>query len=113
MSRQGRSVALIMALVVACGGRDETHVAAPASVSRQTDVALRSQTVQSAPETPHIPPLDWQPCADGFECATALLPRDDARPRAGRLAVAVTRLPVRDRERRIGRLFVNFRRARR
>ena len=52
--------------------------------------------------------LDWEPCAEGFECATFKVPRDYDRPRGDKLALAVTRLPATDPERRIGSLFVNF-----
>ncbi len=54
------------------------------------------------------PELEWTACADGFECATALVPRDYDDPNGPTLALAVTRLPARDTEHRIGSLFVNF-----
>ena len=40
---------------------------------------------------PPVPVLDWQPCHDGFECATADVPRDYDRPApAARAAPAST-----------------------
>jgi pimeloyl-ACP methyl ester carboxylesterase len=54
--------------------------------------------------------LAWAPCADaaGFDCATAQVPKDYARPRAGQLSLALVRLPATDPSRRVGSLFVNF-----
>jgi pimeloyl-ACP methyl ester carboxylesterase len=54
------------------------------------------------------PSLQWAPCANGFECADALVPRDYADPRGPKYRVAVTRLPARDAALRIGPLFFNF-----
>jgi pimeloyl-ACP methyl ester carboxylesterase len=54
------------------------------------------------------PALEWEPCADGFECATFTVPRDYDRPRGDTLDLAVTRLPATDQNQRIGSLFVNF-----
>jgi pimeloyl-ACP methyl ester carboxylesterase len=54
------------------------------------------------------PSLEWTACADGFECANALVPRDYANPNGPKLRLAVTRLPAQDQEHRIGSLFVNF-----
>jgi pimeloyl-ACP methyl ester carboxylesterase len=54
--------------------------------------------------------LDWAPCADaaGFDCATAQVPKDYARPHGGQIHLALVRLPATDPSRRIGSLFVNF-----
>ena len=52
--------------------------------------------------------LHWQPCGDGFECASAAVPRNYAQPHGSTFRLAVARSPARDRERRIGSLFVNF-----
>jgi pimeloyl-ACP methyl ester carboxylesterase len=54
------------------------------------------------------PDLDWQDCGGGFQCATARLPLDYAKPRGETLGVAITRLPAQNRRERIGSLFVNF-----
>ena len=54
------------------------------------------------------PALDWQPCEPaGFECATAAVPRDHARPQGPKLELAMIRWPASDRENRIGSLFLN------
>ena len=54
------------------------------------------------------PVLDWQPCEPaGFECATAEVPRDHARPQGAKLELAMIRWPAGDRENRIGSLFLN------
>jgi pimeloyl-ACP methyl ester carboxylesterase len=53
--------------------------------------------------------LAWEACGEeGFECATARLPRDYDHPGGRKLEIAVTRLRATDPERRIGSLFVNF-----
>jgi hypothetical protein len=43
--------------------------------------------------------LRWSDCGDGFQCATAKVPKDYGRPREGTLDIA---------EHRIGSLFVNY-----
>ena len=55
-----------------------------------------------------VPALAWANCADGFQCATAAVPRDYTRPRGPKTNLAVTRLPARNAAQRIGSLFVNF-----
>ena len=55
-----------------------------------------------------VPTLAWTDCAEGFQCATAALPRDYSRPRGPKVNIAVTRLPARNTAQRIGSLFVNF-----
>jgi pimeloyl-ACP methyl ester carboxylesterase len=62
----------------------------------------------SAARAAQAPVLDWQPCAEGFECATAEVPRDYTRPNGPKLRLAVTRLTAQDQASRIGSLFVNF-----
>ena len=54
------------------------------------------------------PDLAWQTCtADGWECATAAVPKDYRQAR-GTLELAVTRLPAADPAKRIGSIFVNY-----
>lgn len=57
-------------------------------------------------QAPHV--LHWADCGDGFECATATVPLDYARPKAGTLDIAVTRMPAKEPDKRLGSLFVNF-----
>ena len=52
--------------------------------------------------------LDWQDCADGFQCTSFDVPRDYAVPEGPTIALAVIRLPATDPSRRIGSLFINF-----
>ncbi len=54
-----------------------------------------------------VPELDWTACEDGFECATARVPLDHARPQGRQIELAVVRRPATDPERRIGSLFLN------
>jgi len=60
-----------------------------------------------APAEAQVPTLRWTDCGEGFECATARVPRDHARPGGPSLRLALIRLPAQDRARRIGSLFVN------
>jgi pimeloyl-ACP methyl ester carboxylesterase len=70
--------------------------------------ALLTTLVAAPTAAAQVPPLDWQDCGGGFECATAEVPRNYARPHGPTLEIAVTRLPAQDPENRIGSLFVNF-----
>src|SRR4051794_4519984 len=54
-----------------------------------------------------VPTLHWTDCHHGFECATAVVPRDYARPSGPTFRLAVIRRPARDRANRIGSLFLN------
>lgn len=51
--------------------------------------------------------LAWEPCEDGFECATLEVPLDHRRPRRGTIDIAVVRRPADDPAARIGSLLVN------
>jgi pimeloyl-ACP methyl ester carboxylesterase len=57
---------------------------------------------------PPVPTLSWTDCGAGFECATAQVPRNYARPHGSKIEIALTRLPAQDTSHRIGSLFVNF-----
>ena len=52
--------------------------------------------------------LRWRDCDDGFQCATAAVPKDYDRPNGGTLDIAVIRKPATDTKHRIGSLFVNY-----
>ena len=52
--------------------------------------------------------LRWEDCGDGFQCATAAVPKDYGKRRDGTLDIAVIRKPATDRKHRIGSLFVNY-----
>ncbi|HEY1273313.1 MAG TPA: alpha/beta hydrolase [Thermoleophilaceae bacterium] len=53
------------------------------------------------------PDLQWVACYEGFECATAHVPRDYARPHGAEFELALIRKPASDREHRLGSLFFN------
>jgi pimeloyl-ACP methyl ester carboxylesterase len=57
-----------------------------------------------------VPTLKWRACpnAEGFQCASASVPKDYAFAGKGKIRLALTRLPATDRQHRIGSLFVNF-----
>ena len=59
------------------------------------------------PEGVHVHGLDWRACDDGFECATAEVPRDYARPHGAKLRLAVIRHRALDQAHRIGSIFLN------
>src|SRR5215510_487563 len=65
----------------------------------------------SAAAAAPVPVLDWQPCADpdqqGFDCATAQVPRDYGDPQGATLDLAVIRHPATDPDHRLGALFYN------
>jgi pimeloyl-ACP methyl ester carboxylesterase len=52
--------------------------------------------------------LQWEDCGDGFQCATATVPKDYDKPKDGTLDIAVIRKPATDTKNRIGSLFVNY-----
>jgi pimeloyl-ACP methyl ester carboxylesterase len=51
--------------------------------------------------------LSWSDCSQGFQCATAQVPRDYANPTGPAISLALIRLPASDPAHRIGSLFVN------
>jgi len=61
----------------------------------------------TTPEGVPIPRLDWRDCDDGFQCATADVPRDYSRPRGPTVRLALIRRPAVDQAHRIGSLFLN------
>lgn len=54
-----------------------------------------------------VPTLDWQACDDGFECASAAVPLDYARPNRATYHVALIRKPAANPGKRLGSLFTN------
>lgn len=53
------------------------------------------------------PTLDWHDCDPGFQCATAKVPRDYARPNGPTIDLAVIRWPAKNQADKIGSVFVN------
>jgi pimeloyl-ACP methyl ester carboxylesterase len=51
------------------------------------------------------PKLDWKPCDDGFECATAKVPLDYDHPSGRKLELALTRARAADPKTRLGSVF--------
>jgi pimeloyl-ACP methyl ester carboxylesterase len=82
----------------------EDETAVPTAPDRAIPQAVDLATTAAPP----IPALAWVDCGNGFQCATASVPRDYARPRGPTVNLAVTRLPARNAAQRIGSLFVNF-----
>lgn len=64
-------------------------------------------TAVPAGGVPAVPALRWVPCAKGFQCATATVPLDYARPGGATVHLAVIRHPATDPAHRIGSVFFN------
>ena len=73
---------------------------------RKTLAALLAAGAMSAGDA-QAAPLDWTPCDDGFQCATAQVPLDYDKPAGPKLSLALIRLPASDPAQRIGTLFTN------
>ncbi|WP_324198835.1 alpha/beta hydrolase [Nocardia amamiensis] len=90
------ALAIVLPAVSACAGTPSRHESAIADLVAQADAAP-------------TPRLDWARCAEPrlskFECATAAVPVDYARPDGPTLPLAVVRQRATDPERRIGTLF--------
>ncbi|WP_281876861.1 alpha/beta hydrolase [Nocardia sputorum] len=86
----------LLPVLSGCGGPPSRHESAVAELVAQADAAP-------------TPRLDWAPCADPglsrFQCATAQVPVDYARPDGPTLGLAVVRQQATDAQRRIGTLF--------
>ncbi len=95
-----RPLAAVLAITTATAMFTGQPVAAAAPVGSEI-VAVQN----IAPAA--VPVLEWTPCRDGFECATATLPLDYDRPAATQIALSVIRLPAADPTQRIGSIFAN------
>jgi pimeloyl-ACP methyl ester carboxylesterase len=66
-----------------------------------------SRHPDAPPRTAAVPTLDWQPCENGFFCATATVPLDYAHPTGSTIQLAVIKHPATDPAHRIGSVFFN------
>lgn len=96
--RPGRAAAGLLAAALLAGPL--AGPTAPAAAAPPPSTALPQV---HAP----VPVLDWTDCGGGFQCATATVPVDYARPRGATLDLALIRRPAADPARRIGTLFAN------
>ncbi len=73
--------------------------------------AIAGPAAAQAAATAPVPALHWKPCAErgeeGFDCATARVPLDYARPRGRTIDLALIRHKATDPAHRIGTLFFN------
>ena len=69
-------------------------------------VGLAATPATAAP-APAVPNLNWQPCDDGFSCATATVPLDYAHPAGATIHLAVIKHPATDPAHRLGSVFYN------
>jgi pimeloyl-ACP methyl ester carboxylesterase len=86
-----RCIAILIALLASLAA-----VAAPAGAADRV-----------TPEGAPVPTLDWRPCHDGFDCASAPVPRDYRHPYGAKVRLGLVRHRAVDPERRIGTLFFN------
>jgi pimeloyl-ACP methyl ester carboxylesterase len=68
---------------------------------------MLAAVVLAAPAASATEKLDWHDCDDGFQCATAAVPQDYAKPHGPKVRLAVIKHPAVDQEHRIGSLFLN------
>ncbi|MFC7730663.1 hypothetical protein [Actinomadura keratinilytica] len=90
------AIVLSLAMVAGCDSQ-------PEQTSRQRPPAGAAAGM----DTYYKQRLNWSDCGDGFQCATAEVPLDYARPGGDRLRLSLTRLPAEDGSRRVGSLFTN------
>ena len=101
------AVAMAGALCVATTGLVATSAtAAPASAPVSAPAPALAPASAPAP-APVVPNLSWQPCDDGFSCATAAVPLDYAHPTGATVRLAMIKHPATDPAHRIGSLFFN------
>ena len=99
--RRRRGLALAGALCAALG-----LCAVPVAAGVPAAAAAAAVRGPAVPG-PAVPTLDWQPCDDGFFCATATVPLDYAHPAGATIQLAVIKHPATDPAHRIGSLFFN------
>jgi pimeloyl-ACP methyl ester carboxylesterase len=66
-----------------------------------------SPHISSVSAAPSVPKLNWTPCHDGFQCATAQVPLDYRHPDGATTGIAVIRHLATDRTHPAGTLFLN------
>lgn len=88
------ATALVTALAVPAGAATASPDPAP-QVGVATAVSSR------------VPVLNWAPCDDGFQCATAKVPLDYRHPDGTKISIAVLKHVATDPAKRIGSLFIN------
>jgi pimeloyl-ACP methyl ester carboxylesterase len=72
------------------------------------DIGAPDSFVDPLAEAADTPKVSWDPCDDGFLCATAGVPMDYNLPHGEQIDLAVIKLPATDPSKRIGTLFINF-----
>lgn len=103
LPRMGRPAACVVAVALLA-----SLIAVPVTSAQSVPGADLVAQADAAP----TPRLDWVPCAEPwlrpFECASAAVPLDYARPQCISLHLAVVRQPARDPARRVGTLFLGL-----
>lgn len=82
-------------------------VALVAALSAALGLVTASVAAAAPVTAPAVPVLDWQPCDNGFFCATAIVPLDYAHPTGDTIHLAVIKHPAGDPAHRIGSVFFN------
>ncbi|MEU5876958.1 alpha/beta hydrolase [Spirillospora sp. NPDC047279] len=91
------AVMLTLALATGCNGDDPGQ---PTSTSPQASAPAGLDAFYGQK-------LDWTDCGGGFQCTTASVPLDYAKPGGQKLSLSLIRLPAEDQSSRIGSLFTN------
>ncbi|MFD0685906.1 alpha/beta hydrolase [Actinomadura fibrosa] len=91
------SVATALALAAtACNGS-----------GKESDAASRTPNSAGGLDGFYKQKPSWKDCGGGFQCATAEVPLDYAKPSGQRVGIHLIRLPAKDKASRIGSLFTN------
>ena len=97
--RRARTLRMLVASAVLAGGL--------VGVSGQA-LAAPGYPADRLADAAATPTLAWSDCSDGFQCATAAVPLDYAKPKGATIDLALIKLPASDPKHKIGTLFVNF-----
>jgi pimeloyl-ACP methyl ester carboxylesterase len=104
-SRRARLPAVVAAAAVAATGLIAA-LAVPA-IFATASPGTTPRTGITTGATPQVPVLNWTPCDNGFQCATAQVPLDYRHPDGTKISIAVIRHVATDPAERIGSLFIN------
>ncbi|WP_433146625.1 alpha/beta hydrolase [Actinomadura nitritigenes] len=96
----GVAMAATLAAATGCSGGD-------GGGGREATAATSPGTAPSGLGAFYGQKLDWKSCGGGFQCATAQVPLDYAKPSGGKVGISMIRLPAQDKSARIGSLFTN------
>jgi pimeloyl-ACP methyl ester carboxylesterase len=101
-------VGLILTVLLLAAGCSSSAPLDPRADSTIPDSTIGDDAVKAAEiDDPTPPPVDWQPCEGGLDCATLTVPLDYTDPGSGIVDLALVRRRATDPATRIGSLVVN------